>query len=122
MALLRIERITVHPLDIAKYIAARALRLFAVAGIATTLFACAGAPVQEMSNARQTLAAADQAQAQKSAPADMENARHFLDAAQAALDAGDYSTAREDALKARQSALKALGISQGQDVSGRSPP
>lgn len=122
MVPLRFERITVHPLDTVNYIAARALRLLVVAGIAAALFACAGAPVQEMSNARQTLAAADQAQAQKSAPADMERARRFLDAAQAALDAGDYSTAREDALKARQAALKALGISQGQDVSGRSPP
>jgi hypothetical protein len=109
-------------LDTAEHIAARALRLIAVASFAAALAACAGAPVQEMSNARQTLAAAVQAQAQKSAPADMENARRYLDAAQAALDAGDYSTAREDALKARQAALKALGISQGQDVSGRSPP
>ena len=109
-------------LDIAEHIAARALRLIAFASFAAALVACAGAPVQEMSNARQTLAAAEQAQAQKAAPADMENAHRYLDAAQAALDAGDYSTAREDALKARQAALKALGISQGQDVSGRSPP
>jgi outer membrane biogenesis lipoprotein LolB len=112
----------VFPLDTATHIAARALRLFALASAAALLFACAGAPVQEMSNARQTLAAAEQAQADKSAPAEMENARHYLDAAQAALDAGDYSVAREDALKARQAALRALGISQGQDVSGHSPP
>lgn len=114
--------VTVHPLDTVHHIAARALRLFAVAGTAIVLVACAGAPVQEMSNARQTLAAAEQAQAGKSAPKEMENARRYLDEAQAALDAGDYSTAREDALKARQAALKALGISQGSDVSGRSPP
>ena len=111
-----------HPLDTALHIAVRASRTFAAIGLAAVLFACAGAPVQEMSNARQTLAAAEQAQAGKSAPKDMENARRYLDEAQAALDAGDYSTAREDALKARQEALKALGISQGSDVSGRSPP
>lgn len=110
------------PLDRAKHIAARALGLFVVASGALMLFACAGAPVQEMSNARQSLAAAQQAQAEKSSPVDMENARHYLDAAQTALDAGDYSTAREDALKAQQSALKALAISQGQDVSNRNPP
>jgi hypothetical protein len=110
------------PLDTASHIAARALRLLALASAAALLYACAGAPVQEMSDARQTLAAAEQAQAEKSAPAEMESARHYLDAAQAALDAGDYSTAREDALKARQAALRALGISQGQDVSGHSPP
>lgn len=110
------------PLDTVSHIAARALRLLAVASLGFLLFACAGAPVQEMSNARQSLAAAQQAEAEKHAPVDMENARHYLDAAQAALDAGDYSTAREDALKARQAALKALLISQGQDVSGHSPP
>ncbi|MFI4921660.1 MAG: DUF4398 domain-containing protein [Gammaproteobacteria bacterium] len=112
----------VFPLDTVPHIAAHALRLLAVASAAVVLFACAGAPVQEMSNARQSLAAAQQAQADKSAPVDMESARHYLDAAQAALDAGDYSTAREDALKAQQAALKALGISQRQDVSGHSPP
>lgn len=114
----------VHPLDSVSHIAARALRLLAVAVTAAALYACAGAPVQEMSNARQTLAAAEQAQSQtgKALPQDLANARHYLDEAQAALDAGDYSTAREDALKAQQIALKALAMSQGQDVSGHGPP
>jgi hypothetical protein len=98
------------------------LRLLAYASVAGLLYACAGAPVQEMSDARQTLAAAVQANADKDAPADMQTARHYLDAAQVALDAGDYSTAREDALKARAVALRALGMSQQQDVSGHSPP
>ena len=65
----------VFPLDTVPHIAARALRLLAVASAAVVLFACAGAPVQEMSNARQSLAAAQQAQADKSAPVDMESAR-----------------------------------------------
>ena len=112
----------VHPLDTFSHIAARALRLLAVVATAAALFACAGAPVQEMSNARQTLAAAEQAQNSKSSPQDLANARRFLDAAQAALDAGDYSTAREDALKAQQIALRVLAMSQGQDVSGHNPP
>jgi len=112
----------VYLLDIAPHIAARASRLLAVVATTAALFACAGAPVQEMSNARQTLAAAEQAQGAKSSPQDLANARRFLDAAQAALDAGDYSTAREDALKAQQIALKVLAMSQGQDVSGRGPP
>jgi len=112
----------VHPLDTIQQTAIRALRLLAYAGVALMLFACAGAPVQEMSDARQTLAAAVQASADKYAPTEVQNARHYLDAAQAALDAGDYSDAREDALKARAVALKALGISQQQDVSGHPPP
>ena len=115
-------RITVLPLDKVQHIATRALRLLAYAGVAGMLFACAGAPVQEMSDARQSLAAAAQANGDKNAPADMQIARHYLDAAQAALDAGDYSDAREDALKARAAALKALGMSQQQDLSGHSPP
>src|SRR5579859_2972060 len=112
----------VHPLDTFSHIPARALRLLAIATAAVVLNACAGAPVQEMSNARQTLAAAEQAQAGKSTQQDLTNARRYLDEAQAALDAGDYSTAREDALKAQQIALRALAMSQGQDVSGHNPP
>ena len=112
----------VHPLDTFSYIAARALRLVAVAAAAAVLNACAGAPVQEMSNARQTLAAAEQAQSSKTTQQDLANARRYLDEAQAALDAGDYSTAREDALKAQQIALRVLAMSQGQDVSGHNPP
>ena len=112
----------VHPLDTFSHIAARALRLLAVGIAAAMLNACAGAPVQEMSNARQTLAAAEQAQAGATTQQDLQSARRYLDEAQAALDAGDYSTAREDALKAQQIALKVLAMSRGQDVSGHNPP
>jgi predicted lipid-binding transport protein (Tim44 family) len=97
-------------------------RISAAVLVAASLYACAGAPVQEMSDARQALAAAEQAHADRVAPADVERARRLLEAAQAALDAGDFSTAREDAQLARQSALRALGLSQAQDVPPRSPP
>lgn len=76
------------------------------------LTACAGAPVQEMSNARQTVMAAQQAGAAKAAPHVMAQARRLMSEAQAALDAGDYSTALKDARRAREAALKALQISQ----------
>jgi predicted lipid-binding transport protein (Tim44 family) len=97
-------------------------RISAAVLVAASLYACAGAPVQEMSDARQALAAAEQAHADRVAPSDVERARRLLEAAQAALDAGDFSTAREDAQLARQSALRALGLSQAQDVPPRSPP
>lgn len=74
--------------------------------------ACAGAPVQEMSNARQTVMAAHQAGAAKAAPQVMAQAQKLLTEAQAALDAGDYSTALKDARRAREAALKALELSQ----------
>jgi len=82
------------------------------------LFACAGAPVQEMSYARQAVAAAEQTLADKPASPDLIRARQYLQAAQTALDAQDYSTAREDARLARQLALRALGVKP--DVPGRS--
>lgn len=78
------------------------------------LTACAGAPVQEMSNARQTVAAAQQAGAANAEPQMMAQARKFLDDAQAALDAGNYAEARKDAERAREAALKALQLSQKQ--------
>ena len=86
------------------------------------LAACAGAPVQEMSDARQAVAVASQAHAEKRAPSEMARAQKYLDAAQHALDQGDYSTARDDAFTARQAAIKALSISQRQDTNDRPPP
>src|SRR5690348_17883163 len=47
------------------------------------LVACAGAPVQEMSDARQAVAAAEQVLAGKPASATLESARKYLQAAQA---------------------------------------
>lgn len=104
-----------------QHLAPRVLRLLAVGIIAAALYACAGAPVQEMSDARQAVAAAEQASAGKADSPDMAAARRFMQAAQAALDAGDYSTAREDAQLARQAALRALMQSQSQDASSRNP-
>ena len=85
------------------------------------LAACAGAPVQEMSDARQAVAAAEQVLAGKPTSPSLESARQYLQAAQSALDASDYSTARQDAQLARQLALHAMGLDQQADVSGHSP-
>ena len=93
------------------------LGLVAIAA-AFVLAACAGAPVQEMSDARQAVAVAEQTLAGKPDSPDLAKAHQYLEAAQAALDSGDYSAAREDARLARQLALRALGIAQPQDVSG----
>ena len=83
--------------------------------------ACAGAPVQEMSNARQAVTAAQQAGADRTAVKEMAEAQRLLQAAQAALDHRDYSTARQDAVRARDEAVKALRINQGQGSTGPSP-
>ena len=92
------------------------LRLAAALASLILLIACAGAPVQEMSDARQAVAAAEQSLDGKPATPDLTKARAYLQAAQAALDAGDFGTAREDAQFARQLALRAMG--QPTDASG----
>lgn len=84
--------------------------------------ACAGAPVQEMSNARQAVAAARQMGAEHAATREMAEAEHLLQTAQAALDRGDYGTARADAIRARDQALKALHIAQQQGSGGPVSP
>ena len=85
---------------------------FGLAALAL-LAACAGAPVQEMSDARQAVAAATQALEGKPMSSALQSAQQYLQAAQAALDASDYSTAREDAQRARQLALSAMGLDVG---------
>jgi hypothetical protein len=101
--------------------ALRGARLCSALAALVLLIACAGAPVQEMSDARQAIAAAEQALAGKPITPDLASARQYLQAAQSALDAADYSTARQDAELARQLALRAMGLSQQSDVSGHSP-
>lgn len=101
--------------------AARSLTLGALLGATLLVVACAGAPVQEMSDARQAVTAAEQVLAAKPPSPDLSRANQYLQAAQAALDAGDYSTAREDARLARQLALRAMGMGPSRDASGRSP-
>jgi len=113
---------TVNPLKLCHPIATHALRLLAAALLGGVLAACAGAPVQEMSDARQAVSVADQLQAAKAAPTEMATAHQYLEKAQSALDAGDYRAAREAALLARQAAVKALDISQQQQQTGGHGP
>lgn len=98
------------------------MRLLAAIVFGLVLAACASAPVQEMSDARQAVSVADQLQAGKAAPNEMAAARDYLQKAQAALDAGDFGAAREAATLARQSAVKAIKISQSQQAGGHNPP
>lgn len=72
------------------------------------LVGCAAAPpVQEMSNARQTLQAAEQARAEEFAPEAFAHAKRLMDDASAALASGDYPLARQLALESKQQAIKA---------------
>jgi len=64
-------------------------------------------PVQEMSNARQTIQAAREANASKFAPEYLREAEDLMNAATEALDSGDYLNARDLAISAYQQAIKA---------------
>lgn len=72
---------------------------------------CATLPSQEMSDARQAIAAALEAGAQAHAPATLNLAETILQDAQTALQAGDYNSSRAAALEAHAAAVEAREIS-----------
>ena len=73
---------------------------------------CAGAPVQEMSNARQAVRAAERAGASKVAPDLLAEANLLLKNAKQHLDQGDYRTARDEAELARTKAVEARSLAE----------
>ena len=80
------------------------------------LYACGtAAPVQEMSDARQAIAAAKEAGAEDHAAEDLRAAEAFLDSAQRNLSQRAYGSARRDATLAKEKARKALEASEGSD-------
>lgn len=89
-------------------IMSRSLRII-VFGLVLAVFlsACAGIPVQEMSDARQAVEAAREAGAQTYAPDELRSAENLLQRAEDALGEGYYKQAREDAEAAREQAVNA---------------
>lgn len=69
-------------------------------------------PVQEMSDARQAIAAAEEARADELAPQTLSEARQYLMQAEERIRQGNYSIARSDAIRARTRAIYALQSSQ----------
>lgn len=78
------------------------LLFFAVLSACSTI-----APVQEMSNARQSIRAAKDVNAHKLATNVLSEAEQRLNSATRELDAGEYEKARVLALEAKHLALKA---------------
>jgi len=68
---------------------------------------CARAPVQEMSDARQALDAAEAAAVGGEPPEELVQGRELLHGAEESLDRGEYEQARELALEARRAAVTA---------------
>lgn len=80
------------------------------------LVACAGAPVQEMSNARQAIKAArDAAGGSVATPASLMEAEALLIRAEDSLQKRAYKAARRDAIAARGKAAEALSSAKTVD-------
>lgn len=75
--------------------------------IPLALTACATAPVQEMSDARQAIYSAEASGAVQRSPDALLTAQRLLREAQEHLEAGAYSEARRYAQDARDEAIKA---------------
>jgi cobalamin biosynthesis protein CobD/CbiB len=73
---------------------------------------CAGAPAQEMSNARQAIKAAREAGAEKVAPQTLNEAQSLLEQAEDSLQKGDYRNARRSAVAAKGRATEALSAAR----------
>jgi hypothetical protein len=82
-------------------------KLIRFVAISLVLTGCAGAPVQEMSDARQAIHSAEIAGAAQRSPDTLLAAQHLLQKAQTRLEAGAYDNARQHALDARDEAIKA---------------
>lgn len=72
-----------------------------------SLAACATAPVQEMSDARQAIRSAEAVGAARRSPDVLSAAQRLLREAQTHLEVGAYGDARRSALDARDAAIKA---------------
>jgi len=76
------------------------------------LAGCAAAPVQEMSDARQAVRAAQAAGAAERAPQELGAAQDLVGQAEAYLEQHAYRPARDAAIEARRLAIRALDVSR----------
>jgi hypothetical protein len=96
------------------------LRSFAALSFLACLVACASAPVQEMSDARQAIQAARAAGAPTRAPDDFSAAQAAIQRAESHLQQHEYSRAKMAAIEAKHDASVALAQAQG--ASSADPP
>lgn len=85
----------------------RKYRIVAVSLLLMLFAGCATAPVQEMSDARQALQAAQQAGAPLRAPQEYSRAKALMQSAEDQLGVGGYDSARRLAEQAKMLAQKA---------------
>ncbi|MCJ7451307.1 MAG: DUF4398 domain-containing protein [Steroidobacteraceae bacterium] len=98
------------------------LPLLAVALLGAALASgCAGWPVQEMSNARQAIVAAEKAGAERYAPETLAEAQKLLSSAKSHSSQGDYRTARDEADLAREKAIQARKLAEEAQAPAKAP-
>ena len=89
------------------------LPILAAALLAVTFVGgCVTAPVQEMSDARQAVRAAEQAGARQHAPELLAEAERVLASAKSHLYKGEYRLARDEAVRARDKAMEARRVAE----------
>jgi hypothetical protein len=98
------------------------LRFLAVFVGVACLVACAGAPVQEMSDARQAIAAAGAAGATSATSPDFSAAELAIARAQSHLEAQEFTRARLAALEAKRHAAAALASANAQHPEAAATP
>lgn len=96
-------------MNINRLLNARSLRTCLAACL---LSGCASAPIQEMSDARQSLQAAQAAGAGTHAPAVLHQAQSDLAAAEKSLARHAYGSAKSEATTAKQAAVTARGVAE----------
>ena len=82
------------------------------------LAGCAGMPLQEMSDARQAIRAAERAGAQKYAPELLAEAKTLVETARQNVHKGEYRDAREEAEQARAKAMEARSRAEAATAAG----
>lgn len=82
---------------------------------------CAGWPVQEMSNARQAIVAAQKAGAERYAPGQLAEAQDLLASAKSHSSKGDFRTARDEANLARDKAIEARKLAEQAQAPAQAP-
>jgi hypothetical protein len=86
--------------------------LLAALLVAPFVVGCAGMPLQQMSDARQAIRAAERAGAEKHAPELLGEARALVESARESMHKGDYREARDDAELARAKAMEARRLAE----------
>lgn len=102
-----------------QFVERRSPRIALWALILIALAACISSPpVQEMSDARQAVRAAEAADAGAVAPQLLDQARELLAEAESLIEQSAFGPARANAVRARNRASRALAMAQSAQASG----